>query len=71
MVKKLRCALLFSPCRFKCAQNPPSDSKASLLKGVELYSDHDGYRNFSSGDDTKDEKNLRFDMTYGAVLKIY
>jgi len=41
-----------------------------LLKGVELYSDHDGYGNFNSGDGMKDEKNLRFDMTYGAVLKI-
>lgn len=71
MVKKLWCALLLSPCRFKCAPDPPSDSRASLLKGVELYGDHDGYGNFSSGDGMKNEKNLRFDMTYGAVLKIY
>lgn len=71
MLKKLWCALLLSPCSFKCAQNPLSDSTASLLKGVELCSDHDGYGNFSSGDGTTDEENLRFDMTYGAVLKIY
>lgn len=56
MVKKLWCAFLLSPCRFKWAQNPPSDSEASLLKGVELYSDHDGCGNFVSGDGMKDEE---------------
>lgn len=56
-MKNLSCALLFSLCRFKCAQKPCSGSKASLLKGAECYSEHNGCANLSSGDTMKDEKN--------------
>lgn len=70
IVKKLWHALLLSPCSFRRVQNPSGDRASK--EGVDLSavdSDRDGYGNVSSGNGTKKEKNLTFDMTWSCSEK--